>query len=164
MPLREGGRQKVHIYFQFKFGINSLFKSKSKWVEVTGVASKRCWVQGIDICWFGVWDSGVRVEDNSTDRTFTLNQTIRFRFKSNNQFRFKSKPDKLKITRQFFCSLLKLWTLRQSRGKATIVSCSSWCLRPHPWRCFDPTQRSRTSQVAKSTHDSLQGPISRENF
>ena len=102
MPLREGGRQKVHIYFQFKFGINSLFKSKSKWVEVTGVASKRCWVQGIDICWFGVWDSGVRVEDNSTDRTFTLNQTIRFRFKSNNQFRFKSKPDKLKITRQFF--------------------------------------------------------------
>merc|ERR1719180_760477 len=119
---------------------------------MTGIASKSqtlIRVQRIDICWVGVWDSGVRVvEDNSTDRTFTLNQTIGIRFKSNIQFRFKSKPDRLKITRQFLCSLLKLWTLlRQSRHEATMLFFrSSLYLRPQQQRwCFDPTQRPKTN-------------------
>ena len=114
MPLREGGggRKLTSIFIWFK----------SKWGVLPVKDGPWCWVQGIDISWVGVWNSQVRVEDNSTDRTFTLNQTIRIRLKSNFHFRFKSEPDKLKITRQFLCSLLKLWTLRQSHCKATIVS------------------------------------------
>ena len=148
MPLREGGGRKL---------TSILIWFKSKWGVLPVKDGPWCWVQGIDISWVGVWNSQVRVEDNSTDRTFTLNQTIRIRLKSNFHFRFKSEPDKLKITRQFLCSLLKLWTLHAKATARPQLCRSSSCLRRHRWRRLNPTQRSRTNhvEVAQSTHGSL---------
>ena len=157
MPLREGGGRKL---------TSILIWFKSKWGVLPVKDGPWCWVQGIDISWVGVWNSRVRVEDNSTDRTFTLNQTIRFRFKSNIHFRFKSEPDKLKITRQFLCSLLKLWTLRQRHCKATIVSqqlVSSSPPMAAP-RSHTKIKNQPCWSGPKYTWLTFQGPLSRENF
>ena len=107
MPLRERGGSESYKLFHW-FGENSIKNQRRrKLPEKSGL-----WVgvQGIDIC-VGTEGSEVCVEDNSTDRTFTLNQLTWSKLKR----KFNCGPRHLKITRQFLCSLEESGRRHQSR-------------------------------------------------
>ena len=148
-PCERGEGQKVINYSTDLEKILLEIKKRGKLPEKIGP-----WVgvQGIDIC-VGTEGSEVCVEDNSTDRTFTLNQLTWSKLKPV----FNCGPRHLKITRQFLCSLEESGTRHQSRwvkilDRKTFVA---WLVFPTVAKfCQRPPQGGR-----KNTRLTFQGPF-----